>query len=246
MAYMQSTSKIDAAACIDIHSYIKKGWDQINAPLRKIDFGTTIEESEDLLNNIQQFSHFFVLGCVMDRQVTSERAWSIPYKIGKEIGGFEFESFLSQSKEDLAKLFSRLNLHRFNHIMSSQIHEAIQSIHKHYYNNAANIWSNKPKSATVVRRFLEFQGVGIKIATMATNILVREFKIEMEDHSSIDISPDVQVRKFFELNGLVRLGASKEEIIYRARELCPEYPGIFDYLAWKWGREYRASTSKIN
>lgn len=75
--------------------------------------------------------------------------------------------------------------------MAEFFFDAIQLIHKKYKDNASNIWKDKPKSATIVRRFLEFNGVGVKIATMAANILAREFKIPMQDRICIDISPDV-------------------------------------------------------
>ena len=42
----------------------------------------------------------------------------------------------------------------------------------------------------MVYRFLEFNGVGPKIASMAANILAREFKIPFADYFSIDISAE--------------------------------------------------------
>ncbi len=58
----------------------------------------------------------------------------------------------------------------------------------------------------------------------------------LKDYSSIDISPDVQVRKFFIKNGLLREGASNEELIYLAREIYPAYPGLSDFPAWEGGK----------
>ncbi len=36
--------------------------------------------------------------------------------------------------------------------------------------------------------------------------------------------------------GLVPEGASDEYITYRAREMYPEYPGVFDLVLWDLGR----------
>jgi hypothetical protein len=97
-------------------------------------------------------------------------------------------------------------------------------------------WRNPP-CALVIRRFLEFEGIGAKIATMATNILVRQFNVPMLNKSAIDISADRQVMKYFQSHGLLREAAKKEELIYLAREINPEYPGLLDLLAWEQGRQ---------
>ena len=88
----------------------------------------------------------------------------------------------------------------------------------------------------MVYRFLEFSGVGIKIATMATNILARDFKIRFSDYYSIDVSPDVHVRRVMSRMGLVEKKASNDKIIYKARELSPDFPGIIDFSLWLLGR----------
>ena len=182
------------------------------------------------------FTHAFVLACVMDRQIKAERAWLIPYGISEEIKDFELSTLLRVNQEDMIEIFKRKSLHRFNKIMGENFYLAIQKIHNNYQSDASNIWKGNPRSATIVRKFLEFDGVGIKIATMAANILARDFKIPMKDYINIDISPDVHVMRVFKRLGFISKDASNDELIYCARELNPMYPGIFDLSCWEIGR----------
>ena len=122
--------------------------------------------------------------------------------------------------------------------MAANFYFGIRKIHEDYLDNAANIWIGSPSSATIVRRFLEFDGVGIKIATMAANILARDFKIPMKDYSSIDISPDVHVRTVLARLGFVPKDAKYELVAYRARELNPDYPGVIDSPIWEIGTDW--------
>ena len=87
--------------------------------------------------------------------------------------------------------------------MSQGIHDALRHIADKYEGSAENIWSGCPSSASLVYRFLEFKGIGPKIATMAANGLVCHFKILVSDHFSIDISPDRHVLRVFKRLGLV-------------------------------------------
>ena len=73
---------------------------------------------------------------------------------------------------------------------------------------------------------------------MAANILARQFKIPMKDYYSIDISPDVHIRRVLYRLGFIEKNAKVERVIYKARELNPEYPGLIDYLCWEIGKNY--------
>jgi len=123
--------------------------------------------------------------------------------------------------------------------MAKYFYLAVRKISDDYDGDASLIWKGKPKSALVIRRFLEFEGVGPKIATMAANILVRVFKVPMSDLSAIDISADRRVMKYFTEQRLLRPKAKKEELIYLARELYPKYPGILDVAAFQGGQALR-------
>ncbi len=216
---------------------VERGKELFNQPRKKIKF-TGNSEADDLLNDIENFPHAFVLACIMDRQMKAEKAWMIPYEISKEIGGFEFSRLLYFDEDYFRDLFSRKNLHRFYDKMAQNFYLSIQKIHKDYKDDASNMWKDYPKSATVVKRFLEFKGAGIKIATMAANILARDFKVPMSDYICIDISPDTHVKRVFKRLGFISKDASNYELIYCARELHPEYPGIFDLSCWEIGRNW--------
>uniref|UniRef100_A0A7V4G6P3 Iron-sulfur cluster loop n=1 Tax=Desulfobacca acetoxidans TaxID=60893 RepID=A0A7V4G6P3_9BACT len=216
---------------------IKKGQEIVNQPYKKVYF-TGQKEADSLLNDLKKFPHAFVLACVMDRQIKAERAWMIPFEISDEIGGFDFQKLFALPLKKIKRVFQKRALHRFNETMAENFYLAIKKIHETYNSDASNIWKDNPKSATVVRRFLQFKGVGVKIASMAANILARDFKIQFADKICIDISPDVQVNRVFIRLGLIDKNATRDELIYCARELHPEYPGVLDLPAWEIGREF--------
>ncbi len=198
------------------------------------------EAANALLNDLTGHPHAFVLAAVMDRQVKAERAWLIPYRFQQKLGGdFSIKRLASLTLPDVKKLMSEPEpLHRFADKMGDLFHAAVQRVVRHYGGDASRIWRDKPSSADVVYRFLEFDGVGPKIASMAANILARGFKLPFADYYSIDISADRHVRRVFERLGLTTADASVEQLIFRARSLCPEFPGVMDLPVWEIGRQW--------
>ena len=191
------------------------------------------------INDISSCPHAFVLSCCMDRQVNADRAWTICWKIRNMLNGdFSIERLASISVDEYIAIFEENNLHRFNFKMAQVFYNAVHRIVEVYNGDASRIWSGSPSSAAVVCRFLEFDGVGIKIATMATNILARQFKVPLSDYCSIDISPDVHIRRVMYRCGLIKDEEDTNYIIYKAREICPEFPGIIDHSLWDIGRSF--------
>jgi endonuclease III len=181
----------------------------------------------------------------MDRQIQAEKAWIIPYKVftnlrnNNKINDFSIEELSKISQGEYNAIFKDQSLHRFDY-MACRFREAIIKIKIDYQSNASNIWRGKPSSKTVVERFRCFKGVGQKISTMATNILYRKFGIEFSEYSCIDISIDVHVIRVMRRLGLVEntgdKNAFKEDIIQETRRWHPDYPGIFDKVCFKVGR----------
>lgn len=203
-----------------------------------IPFSNT-QEVDILLNNIEQYSHFFVLGCVMNRQIKAWRAWLIPYKVSQLIGGIEFKKFLALDQKATTSLFVNNSLHRMPTELSECFYKAVQRIHYQYSDDASNIWhQDNPSCVEVIRRFREFHGIGQKISTMAVNVLVRDFKVNLSGESDIDMSLDVHVGRVFKRLGIVEKNASNSEILMAARQLVPDYPGYFDSLIWEIGEAW--------
>lgn len=221
-----------------LEKLIKKGKEILEGPKVYINH-TGIKEADDLYYDLEKNGHLFVLGCVMDMQIKAERAWKIPYLIMKDLGGFEFERLLNLTLEDLKIKFLEKKFHRFNDIMAKRFYLAIKKIHEEYDDDASSIWNNSISAAEVIRKFLEFEGVGQKIASMATNILVRQYKIPLKDLSAIDISTDTHVIRMMKKLGFAPEKASREYIIFRAREFYPSYPGILDIGLFEMGRNER-------
>jgi endonuclease-3 len=208
-------------------------------PKQPIQF-TKKPEANFLLNDLETHPHAFVLACIMDRQIKAEQAWLIPHRMSKKLdGSFSMEKLAGLPQEAVKDLMSRPDpLHRFVDTMSNHFYAGVQRIANHYDGDAARMWAGNPSSAEVVYRFLEFEGIGPKIATMATNILARSFKIPFSDHVSVDISADVHVCRVFERLGLCSPNPSPIQVTYKARALHPIFPGIIDEPIWEIGRTW--------
>jgi endonuclease III len=194
-------------------------------------------EADQLVKDINGHPHAFVIACLMDRVGKAERAWGIPYELQQRLGSFEFPFLLQLSLQELENAIKQpTSLHWLNNVMPKNMYKAIHRISDVYNGDAGAIWAGRPPSVTVVSRFLEFDGVGPKIASTAANILTRDLHVEFADRSGIDIGADTQVRRVFSRMGFVPEDASNDDIIERAREMYPEYPGVFDLILWDLGR----------
>ena len=203
---------------------------------------TGIRESDAFVNDIEKHPHAYVLACLMNRQVQYERAEKIPYDVCQEIGSQKISDLANLSEKEYIDIFEKKRLHRFNETMAKIFHKAVLRIRDEYENDASKIWSGNPSSSSVVYRFLQFNGSGIKISTMAANILARDLKVPLSDYYSIDISPDVHVRRV--MGRLYQIDKNATDlIIYKARELNPDYPGIIDLSCWEIGRDFCKPTN---
>ena len=215
---------------------VKHGKRSLHSSKRTHEY-TGDDAADRLLNDLNKHPHAFVLACTMGQMIKAERAWAIPYKISEKIGGFSMSKLARLSERQLTKLLSGTGV-RFTKKMAGVFYSAVRRINTQYKGNASQIWKGASSSAEVVYRFLEFDGVGQKIATMAVNLLARNHKIRFADYYSVDISVDRQVRRVFRRLGLCEPKATDNQIIYKARTIYPNFPGIIDLPCWEIGRQW--------
>lgn len=180
----------------------------------------------------------FLFGVILDQGMKAEKVWAIPFLLKKRLGHLDVNKITKMNDGEIKKIFKRKPmLHRFPEVMALRIKSACNLIINKYNEKVENIWNDKPKSDDLQRRFEQFNGIGQKKASMATNILVKDFGIEVKDKKGIDVSYDIHIRRVFLRTGLVEKD-DRNLIIQAARELNPEYPGALDLPCWQIGRNW--------
>lgn len=208
---------------------------------RKTSFGVP-EEVQEWFTDLDKYPHLFLLACISNRQIKAEKAWSIPYNMHLLFGDVSFDALEKLKSKDWLKLTKTIG-HRFPEKTANSLELAIKHIRTQYDGNAANVWNDKPSSAEIIQRLREFDGVGQKIAAMTSQILARDFGVEYADFKRLDIAVDVHTRRVMKRLGLVDKNDSDQEIIFKARQMNPDFPGVFDLPLWRIGRNFCHASS---
>jgi len=182
----------------------------------------------------------FFYGVIFDQGIRADMAWKAPKELRKRIHTLNPRKIAKMKESALRKAIRYpWSLHRYRRKVPSWLIQASKQLVEKYDGNPKKIWDDKPRADDLQRRFDEFEGIGQKKASMATNILVRDYGIHVRgvDHSGIDVSSDVHVRRVFLRSGLINKD-SVEASLQAARRLNPKYPGELDLPAWHIGRQF--------
>ena len=93
-------------------------------------------------------------------------------------------------------------------------------------------------------RLEEFEGISQKISNMMGRLLGTYFGVFLTKWNEIDVAVDRHVARVFLRTGLVQrsrdatVSEVRDEIIQRARELRPSFPGCLDDPAFDIGTEW--------
>lgn len=204
-------------------------------------------EAEELLpSRLPEASAFarenpyaFCIATCLDRQMSAEVAWTIPFYMRQALGHLDPKKIGSMTKDDLQVLFGRLPRRpRFVNDAPPTVMDITRIILDEAGGDASNLWQGKT-AAQVRSTFRRVHGVGPGIAAMAVLLIERVFAVRFSDldHTTMDIKPDVHtVRVLFRLG--VASVQSAEAAISAARKLNPAYPGEIDGALWRIGRNW--------
>jgi uncharacterized HhH-GPD family protein len=208
--------------------------DKAKISLKDIEF-TPNKEADDL---IKKDPLSFLFAVILNQGIKAEKVWEIPFLLKKRLGHLDIKRIAEISDIEIKRVFKDNSpLHRFPEVMAIRIKDACRLVIEKYNGRPGNIWNDKPRSEDLQRRFEEFNGIGQKKASMATNILVRNFGVEVRDKKGIDVSYDIHIRRVFLRSGLVDKD-DMDLIIKAARDLNREYPGALDLPCWFIGRNW--------
>jgi len=187
-----------------------------------------------------------LLGAIFDFQIPFQKAWEAPCELQKRLGHLDPYRLAKMSKNQLLPYIRRGKygnaLHRFPSTLTRRTISASQRLIDQYSGNASNIWINGAPAKDVITRLEEFDGISQKISRMMGRLLGTYFGVHLTGWNEIDIPVDRHVARVFLRTGLVKrkkgtysVAEVRDEIIQRARELKPSFPGCLDEPAFDVG-----------
>jgi len=204
--------------------------------LHKLEGQMTEDKAADRFVRENPFA--FLLSVVYSEAMRGHKVWEVPYLLKGRLGHLDPKKISTMNMADMLNIFStKPCLHHYPKKMAFRTIRVSELVVSKYSGNARNIWNDNPTSFELQRRFEEFSGIGQKKASMAVNILARDFGVSIREEQGIDISFDRHIRRVFLRTGLVK-SDDMNEVIACARRLNPDYPGILDLPTWLIGRTW--------
>ena len=122
------------------HTLVAQGYANFWRPPAPVDF-VPLPEANALLNDLAAHPHAFVLACLVDRQDSAERAWTLPYRLGERAGSWQFADLAALSQNMVMQHLTQPDaLHRFPAVMAQVVYRGLQRIAQHYEGQANRIW----------------------------------------------------------------------------------------------------------
>ncbi len=117
----------------------------------------------------------FLIGFILDQQVTVQKAFRGPADLKARVGTLEPAELAALPLDQLEAAFvEKPALHRFPSAMAKRVREAMQIVHEEYGGNAARIWWEAEDLDDLGRRLTAIPGLGTGKLTSFSSILVQQ------------------------------------------------------------------------
>ncbi|MCX8007950.1 MAG: hypothetical protein N3B11_07585 [Coriobacteriia bacterium] len=179
----------------------------------------------------------FLIGVLFTQGIPAERAWAAPWLLAQRLGHFDLGRLAVERERVARAIAAPPALHRFVRTLPGWVSAAAARVIEDYRGDAAAIWPEGTRVAEVAERLRAFQGIGVKKAAMATEMLVRHLGVRLTGLEDGCVAYDVHVRRVFLRSGLV-VRDSVVEVASAARSVEPGDPGSLDLAAWLIGRQH--------
>jgi uncharacterized HhH-GPD family protein len=117
----------------------------------------------------------FLIGFILDQQVTVQKAFKGPWDLRERIGTLDPAQIAAMPLATVEAAFAdKPALHRFPSAMAKRVHEAMRIVSERYDGNAARIWWETDGLDDLEARLGEIPGLGAGKLTSMAAILARQ------------------------------------------------------------------------
>ena len=123
----------------------------------------------------------FLIGLVLDQQITTNQAFSGPLELRKRLGHLNVKKIAEMPQDDFIEVMcQKPSIHRYCGSMGKRVHDACGVIVEEYGGKAQNIWKGQSDAKTVMKRLGIVPGIGKMKQGLAIMLIARYFDVELE------------------------------------------------------------------
>ena len=123
----------------------------------------------------------FMIGLVLDQQISMEKAFHGPYELRRRLGHLNVKKIAAMPQDEFIDVVAQKPaIHRFPRSMGKRVHDACTVIVDDFDGKAENIWKDQPDAKTVMKRLDSVPGIGKTKQKLAMLLLARYYQVELD------------------------------------------------------------------
>lgn len=135
--------------------------------------------SNDSANKLLGEPNAFLIGLVLDQQITTEKAFSGPYELKQRLGHLDVKKIAAMPQDAFIDVMAQKPaVHRFPGSMGKRVHDACRVLVDDFGGRAETIWEGQPDAKTVMKRLGTVPGIGKTKQKLAMLLLARYYHVE--------------------------------------------------------------------